>query len=68
MPAANNNAAYTKLVAAMKEILAAPETRQKFATQGVEPGKLTGAEFTKFVDTEISKWSSVVKTAKVPQQ
>ncbi len=68
MPAANNNAAYTKLVAAMKEILAAPETREKFATQGVEPGKLTGAEFTKFVDAEISKWSGVVKTAKVPQQ
>ncbi|EKS35236.1 tripartite tricarboxylate transporter substrate binding protein [Afipia clevelandensis] len=68
MPAANNNAAYTRLVAAMKEILAAPETRQKFATQGVEPGKLTGAEFTKFVDAEISKWSDVVKTAKVPQQ
>lgn len=68
MPAANNNVAYTRLVAAMKEILAAPETRQKFATQGVEPGKLTGAEFTKFVDAEISKWSGVVKTAKVPQQ
>jgi len=68
MPAANNNVAYTKLVAAMQEILAAPETREKFATQGVEPGKLTGAEFTKFVDAEISKWSGVVKTAKVPQQ
>ena len=68
MPAANNNVAYTKLVAAMKDILAAPETREKFATQGVEPGKLTGAEFTKFVDAEISKWSGAVKTAKVPQQ
>ncbi len=68
MPAANNNAAYTKLVAVMKEILAASETREKFATQGVEPGKLTGADFTKFVDAEISKWSGVVKTAKVPQQ
>ena len=68
MPAANNNVAYTKLVAAMKDILAAPEKREKFATQGVEPGKLTGAEFTKFVDAEISKWSGVVKTAKVPQQ
>ncbi len=68
MPAANNNAAYTKLVAVMKDILAAPATREKFATQGVEPGKLTGADFTKFVDAEISKWSGVVKTAKVPQQ
>jgi tripartite-type tricarboxylate transporter receptor subunit TctC len=68
MPAANNNAAYTTLVAVMKDILAAPATREKFATQGVEPGKLTGADFTKFVDAEISKWSGVVKTAKVPQQ
>lgn len=68
MPAANGNAAHTKLVAAMKEILAAPQTREKFATQGVEPGKLTGADFTKFVDAEISKWSGVVKTAQVPQQ
>ncbi|CAN5492932.1 tripartite tricarboxylate transporter substrate binding protein [soil metagenome] len=68
MPAANGNVAYTKLVAAMKEILASPQTREKFATQGVEPGKLTGADFTKFVDSEISKWSGVVKTAKVPQQ
>lgn len=68
MPAANGNTAHTKLVAAMKEILAAPQTREKFATQGVEPGKLTGADFTKFVDAEISKWSGVVKTAKVPQQ
>lgn len=66
MPAANGNAAYTKLAAAMKDILTAPATREKFATQGVEPGKLTGAEFTKFVDAEISKWATVVKTANVP--
>jgi len=68
MPAANGNAAYTKLSAAMKDILAAPATREKFATQGVEPGKLTGAEFTKFVDAEITKWAAVVKTANVPQE
>jgi len=68
MPAANGNVAYTKLVAAMKEILAAPETREKFATQGVEPGKLSGPDFTKFVDAEITKWAGVVKTANVPQQ
>ncbi|CKX12851.1 Uncharacterised protein [Mycobacterium tuberculosis] len=68
MPAANGNAAYTKLVAAMKEILAASQTREKFATQGVEPGKLAGPDFAKFVDAEINKWAGVVKTANVPQQ
>ncbi|WP_424629763.1 tripartite tricarboxylate transporter substrate binding protein [Bradyrhizobium sp. SYSU BS000235] len=68
MPAANGNPAYTELVAAMKEILTAPETRAKFATQGVEPGKLVGADFGKFVDDEIKKWATVVKAANVPQQ
>ncbi len=68
MPAANGNAASTKLVAAMKDILAAPATREKFATQGVAPGKLAGADFATFVDTEISKWATVVKTANVPQE
>lgn len=68
MPAANGNEAYTKLVAAMKEILSAPATREKFATQGVEPGKLVGAEFSAFVDTEIQKWGEVIKIANVPQE
>lgn len=68
MPAANGNPAYTQLVAALKEILASPATREKFATQGVEPGKLTGADFAKFVDSEIKKWATVVKTANVPQE
>lgn len=68
MPAANDNAAYKTLVAAMKDILAAPTTREKFAGQGVEPGKLAGPDFTKFVDSEMNKWAGVVKTANVPQQ
>jgi tripartite-type tricarboxylate transporter receptor subunit TctC len=68
MPQASGNPAYTKLVAAMKEILAAPATREKFATQGVEPGKLTGTEFAGFVDSEIRKWGAVVKVANVPQE
>jgi tripartite-type tricarboxylate transporter receptor subunit TctC len=68
MPAANNNPAYVKLVAAMKDILASPAIREKFATQGVEPGKLSGAEFVSFVDAEIGKWGAVVRAAHVPQE
>jgi tripartite-type tricarboxylate transporter receptor subunit TctC len=68
MPAASGNPAYTKLVAAMKEILASPAIREKFATQGVDPGTLSGAEFVSFVDAEIKKWGAVVKTANVPSQ
>lgn len=68
MPQANGTPVYKKLVEAMAEILAAPATRDKFATQGVEPGRRTGAEFGTFVDAEIAKWSAVVKTANVPQE
>ena len=68
MPTANGNSAYIKLVAAMKDILSAAATREKFATQGVEPGKLAGKEFSAFVDAEIKKWGEVIKTAGVPQE
>ena len=68
MPAANDNPAYSRLVLAMKEILAAPAIGEKFATQGVEPGKLFGRDFANFVDAEINKWSAVVKFANVPEQ
>lgn len=68
MPQANGNPIYKKLVDAMQEILATPATREKFATQGVEPGRRTGTEFAAFVDAEIAKWSAVVKTANVPQE
>ena len=68
MPAANDNPAYTRLVAAMKEVLAAPALGEKFATEGVEPGKLFGRDFVRFVDAEIDKWRAVVKFANVPAQ
>jgi tripartite-type tricarboxylate transporter receptor subunit TctC len=55
-------------VAAMKDILASPAIREKFATQGVEPGKLSGAVFVSFVDAEIRKWGAVVRAANVPQE
>ena len=68
MPAANGNPTYTRLVEVMKEILAAPEISEKFATQGVAPGKLAGPDFARFVEAEIKKWSAVVKAANVPSE
>ena len=68
MPRAEGNPAYLRLVRAMQEILATPAIREKFATQGVEPGKLTGTEFAGFVDSEIRKWNAVARAANVPQE
>ncbi|MDQ8732338.1 tripartite tricarboxylate transporter substrate binding protein [Bradyrhizobium sp. LHD-71] len=67
MPQANNSPVYGKLVAAIKDVLGDEGIKQKFAGQGVEPGKLFGADFAKFVDAEITKWGGVVKAANVPQ-
>lgn len=66
MPQANGNPVYGRLVAAMGEMMAAPVTREKFATQGVEPGRRTGTDFAAFVESEITKWGAVVKAANVP--
>jgi tripartite-type tricarboxylate transporter receptor subunit TctC len=55
-------------VAAMQDILASPAIKEKFATKGVDPGKLSGAGFVSFVDAEIRKWGAVVKAANVQLQ
>ncbi len=68
MPQAKDSPVYGKLVAAIRDVLADPAIREKFASQGVEPGKLFGSDFARFVDTEIAKWGGVVKTANVPQE
>ena len=65
MPAAEGSPALAKLEAAMKEILASDDIRTKFEAQGLEPGKLFGAQFKEFVNAEIAKWGSVVQRADV---
>jgi tripartite-type tricarboxylate transporter receptor subunit TctC len=41
---------------------------ESIAWFGVDPGTLTGAAVTGFVDAEIKKWGAVVKAANVPPQ
>jgi tripartite-type tricarboxylate transporter receptor subunit TctC len=65
MPQANGSPIYKKLVAAMKEVNESPETRQRLAELGVEPGDLYGDEFRVFVDSEIARWAEVVKKANI---
>lgn len=40
-----------------------PETKQKLLTQGMEPQGGNAAEFGKFIDAEMAKWSDVIKKA-----
>lgn len=68
MPQANNSPIYKKLVAAMKEVNESEETKRRFAEMGVEPGDLYGDQFRAFVDSEIDRWSAVVKKADIPPE
>jgi len=52
-----------KLEATMKEVLSSKDTRKKFDALGVAPGEITGTKFKDFVNSEISKWGTVVDKA-----
>ena len=54
-----------KLNAATNKALADPKLKARLATLGVEPMPMTAAEFTKFVASEATKWTKVIKTAGV---
>ena len=53
------------LARAVAEVLAEPETRQRFAADGAIAGSGTPAEFGGFVRREIDKWRGVVQRANV---
>jgi tripartite-type tricarboxylate transporter receptor subunit TctC len=53
------------LARTVAEVLAEPETRQRFANDGASVGSGTQAEFGAFVKREIDKWRGVVQRANV---
>ena len=57
--------AQSKMEAVMGEILATATIRDAFSKLGLDAGRLTGTEFKSFVDSEITKWGSVVSRANV---
>ena len=51
----------TKLNAALREALAAPDTIERMAKDGTEPKPSTPEEYAADIDREETKWSAVVK-------
>ena len=68
MPKATDPAVYERLLTAITRILEDPALAEKFSSQGVVAGKMSGDAFRKFVDAEIDKWGAVVKAAKIPKE
>lgn len=54
-----------RISADVLEALRSPHIRTLFAEQGAEPGTMTQAEFTAFVNAEIDKWGKVINAANV---
>jgi tripartite-type tricarboxylate transporter receptor subunit TctC len=62
-PAKTPKTVLSALEAATTKALAAPDLRQKFDDQGVEPRAITGAAFDAFYKAELARWAKVVKEA-----
>jgi tripartite-type tricarboxylate transporter receptor subunit TctC len=50
-----------KLSADIRAVINAPDTRERFLKQGLEPAGNTPEEFDAYIRSEIEKWSKVVK-------
>jgi tripartite-type tricarboxylate transporter receptor subunit TctC len=62
-PAGTPRSIIERLNAAFARALAAPDLREKFMLQGLEPRATTPAEFSALIEREIAKWSKVVRDA-----
>jgi tripartite-type tricarboxylate transporter receptor subunit TctC len=60
-PAGTPRAIVDKLNAALREALAAPDTRERMATDGTEPLPSTPEQYAADIDREETKWSAVVR-------
>jgi len=47
----------------VRKALEAPDTRERLRPEGIEPGKLSAAEFSSFVASEVKRWAPIVKAS-----
>jgi tripartite-type tricarboxylate transporter receptor subunit TctC len=62
-PAGTPAAIVTKLSTEINAIVQSADIQKRFESQGAEPASMAPAEFAKFIRTETTKWSRVVKEA-----
>jgi tripartite-type tricarboxylate transporter receptor subunit TctC len=54
-----------KLNAAMNEVFALPEIRDRLATMSMQPAGGSPADMAAFVKTETARWGEVIRAAKI---
>lgn len=57
-----------RLNQAALKVLATPEIRKRYTSQGLNPRSMTPDEFAAYVRSETEKWVKVVRAAKIPLQ
>ncbi len=60
-PAGTSRAIVDKVQADVSKALGVPEVRERFVSQGAQPGGTTPEQFAAFIRNEIDKWTQVVK-------
>jgi len=54
-----------KIIADLKKVVAMDAVRTQFSNQGLMPVGMAGADFGKYIDSELSKWVPVVKAGHI---
>ncbi|MBI3043062.1 MAG: tripartite tricarboxylate transporter substrate binding protein [Betaproteobacteria bacterium] len=67
-PAGTPRPIVDKLNTATVAALNSPELRRIFVAQGLNARPTTVVQFTKYIDSEIKKWSAVVRAANIPMR
>jgi tripartite-type tricarboxylate transporter receptor subunit TctC len=67
-PAGTPQAIIDRVNALMREILAAPDVKARYAEFGVEAKASSPAEFKTRLEADIKKWSAVIEKAGIPKQ
>jgi tripartite-type tricarboxylate transporter receptor subunit TctC len=64
-PAGTPGAIISRLNTELVKIVATPEIRNQFASQGIEPGGDRPEEFAALIRDDFNKWSKLIKEAKI---
>lgn len=67
-PGATPRPIINRLNQAALKVLATPEIRKRYTSQGLNPLSMTPDEFAAYVRSETEKWVKVVRAAKIPLQ
>ena len=55
----------TRLSGEINKVLARPDTRERFASQALEPANTTPEQFAEFIKVEVGRWGKLIRDARI---